>query len=121
MIHLPPSSISTAQSYTITFAAGSSKVNTDGIKGAVARGRLAKAELDLVRELVVALLLCCFVALLCLLFFLTSSSSYFFFFFLLLSLQVLHQVRIKVGTVRWMHWPSTGMICLGEYIHECNP
>merc|ERR1712000_748816 len=48
VIHLPPSSISATQSYSITFATGSSKVVTDGIKGAVARGRLAKAELDLV-------------------------------------------------------------------------
>ena len=45
----PPSSVSSTQSYTITFAAGSAGTNTDGVKGAVARARLAKDELDLVR------------------------------------------------------------------------
>lgn len=50
VIHLPSSAISSTQTYTITFAAGSAGTNTDGVKGAVARARLAKDELDLVRR-----------------------------------------------------------------------
>lgn len=49
IIVLPPSSIAQAQSYTIYFEKGSSNLTMNGIKGAVARGALAKAELDIAR------------------------------------------------------------------------